>query len=136
MMKNLSLLCKFFREYFSMSGKALKGKLQENLFFKIQLKVSFKEIGFFSRLISFERFFKHSSREQNLSHKKLLKFKRKMNNASLGKNAKFYCGRLFFAKPAFLWFCRQYVISEKKFIDFAISCLSAPSRFSLVSSSA
>lgn len=79
-----------------MSGKALKGKLQENLFFKIQLKVSFKEIGFFSRLISFERFFKHSSREQNLSHKKLLKFKRKMNNASLGKNAKFYCGRLFF----------------------------------------
>ena len=70
MMKNLSLLCKFFREYFSMSGKALKGKLQENLFFKIQLKVSFKEIGFFSRLISFERFFKHSSREQNLSHKK------------------------------------------------------------------
>ena len=107
-MKNLSLLCKFFREYFSMSGKALKGKLQENLYFKIQLKVSFKEIGFFSRLISFERFFKHSSREskeQNLSHKKkLLKFKRKMNNASLGKNAKFYCGRLFLPSQHFYGF--------------------------------
>ena len=50
MMKNLSLLCKFFREYFSMSGKALKGKLQEKLYFKIQLKVSFKEIGFFFKI--------------------------------------------------------------------------------------
>ena len=47
-----------------------------------------------------------------------------MNNASLGKNAKFYCGRLFFAKPAFLWFCRQYVISEKSSLTLqSLVCL-------------
>ena len=96
MMKNLvCLLCKFFREHFNIPGNALKSKLllenrrrwseSDKWFHKHHLTIILKFL--ICPYETFRAIFKHSSGEYGakLILQKTFKFKRKMNNASLGK---------------------------------------------------
>ena len=96
MMKNLvCLLCKFFREHFNIPGNALKSKLllenrrrwseSDQWFHKHHRTFILKFL--ICPYETFRAIFKHSSGEYGakLILQKTFKFKRKMNNASLGK---------------------------------------------------